>query len=221
MAVPGVVARGIGTNAIDGVEIPTLGGKHGEDVVTDLHGRGYTANVRGLIYTASTPVAGVAIPKYDTTAPVFSIWNPAGSGKNLELLTLDIGFNVLGTRVVSNILLMGKTGVGATIATGGPISAFAETPTGILGGVYGGSGPTSVVKFSNAGTVTLGTAGGVARVLPFSHDLATGGSYPVMTYDFKGEFVLAPGAMIYLASNPAATGSTYDVSLTWAEYPTV
>lgn len=216
MSLNEVVARGFGASVQDGIAYTALGGKNAETITSDLHGKWYSQNYRGQVYHGSTPAAGVAVPISTTTAPVFTLWNPAGSGKNFELIKLDVGTVTLGTRVVSDFVLMQKTGCGSTIATGGVITAFAATPNSVFSGIVGAASQ-SVASFSSAGTVTLATAATIFKNLPFSHDLASGGSLPVMTYDFDGTVIIPPGVAVHIASNGAATGSTYGITLSWAE----
>jgi len=210
------VGRGVGNAPLpDGIAYPVLAGQSGELVTADLHGKYYTQAKRGQVFIGCTAVAGVAVPKYDATAQVFSLWNPANSGKNLELLRINLTLTILGTRVVSNYALQVATGAGSTVATGALYTAF--TAVAPINAVYG-AGIASVAKFAPA-AATATAAFSVYYNLPFGHDLAAGGSYPVMTYDFDGTLILPPGTACTLVSATSATGTTNAVNLIWAESP--
>jgi hypothetical protein len=211
-----LVGRGVASPSLpDGIPYPALAGQSGELIGADLHGKYYTQNKRGQVFIGCTAVAGVAVPKYDATAQVFSLWNPATSTKCLELLKINMGLTALGTRVVSNYALTLKSGCGSEIATGAVYTAFTEVAP--ISGKYA-NGIASVAKFAPA-AATATAAFSVYYNLPFGHDLAAGGSYPVMTYDFDGTLILPPGTACTLVSATSATGTTNSVNLMWAEFP--
>lgn len=212
-----VVSALAGASLADSTSFQARAGKSGEQLVSQLHGKAYARAIRGQVFIGSTPAAGVAIQKYDGTAPTFVLWNPANSGKNLELLKINVGMMALGTRTVTGIQLQAVTGCGSAIGTGAPISAFAKTPTAVYPATV--TGFSSSAFFCNAGTVTLTTAGTVFYVLPFSYDNASAGSHPVMTYDFDGTAIIPPGVAVYPAGDILAPGSTLGISLVWAEIP--
>lgn len=212
--------RGVGgSNLNDGVTYPINIGKAGEVLTSDVHGKYYTQTVRGQVYTGSSPAAGCVIPKYDSTTPTFCLWNPQGNTKNFELIKISMSVTVLGTSVVDSLFLGKTSSAGSGLSATGAIVAFASTPTSIFNGLLD-SGVASTAKFSSAGTITLLAAATPFYHLPFSRDLATtGAGAPVMSCDFDGTIIVPPGVAISLAATPAATSTTYNISLTWAEVP--
>lgn len=218
MSINEVVVSGLTGPALpDSTSFQARAGKSGETLTSQLHGKYYSRAIRGQVFIGNTPAAGVAVQKYDGTAPTFVLWNPANSAKNVELLKINVGMMALGTRTVTGLQLQALTGCGSAIGTGLPFSAFAKTPTAVYPATI--TGYSSSCFFCNAGTVTLTAAGTVFYVLPFSYDNASAGSHPVMTYDFDGTAILPPGTAVYVAGDILAPGSTLGISLIWAEIP--
>src|SRR5713101_1068723 len=76
------------------LSVPRLG-KNAEAIVTELHGKYYETNYRGNIFWA-TMLAGVIFPAPAATAAnVMTLANPAGSGKNLVLVSFDMVFTII------------------------------------------------------------------------------------------------------------------------------
>ena len=66
----------------------------------------YEACLRGNLFMAYTVIAGVALPVAAATLnSKFTLHNPAGSGKNIELITFTMGIDSA-TTVVNGIGLM-------------------------------------------------------------------------------------------------------------------
>src|SRR5580704_14123146 len=87
--VPG--AGTIGSNPVQ------LFGKQSDGIVSELHGKWYTAAYNGRTYFASTLVAGVTLPVNTTTAATYLVYNPLGSAVNMELISLDVASLASGT----------------------------------------------------------------------------------------------------------------------------
>src|SRR5438128_2903586 len=99
-----------------GSAFPTLaGGASAEALVSDLHGKYYAQTKAGNVYIGSTAAAGVVPPIYNNTAQTFGLWNPAGSGKNLVLVSLRVGLVTVGV-VTDNFVMGYLTAAGATVA---------------------------------------------------------------------------------------------------------
>jgi hypothetical protein len=176
----------------------------------------------GGVYIGSTTAAGVAIPAYNATAQVFGLWNPAGSGVNVILVSLDLAIATAGTEAVASIGLSYLPNTGSQIATGSPITAFTQTNSlpGLIGSAAGQAAP-SQARFTLAATITAPT---FYRNLALTETAgsATGASAPLTifqaTYGFTGADGVAPGTYIGLGGS-AAPGSTYQATLVWIEIP--
>src|SRR5712671_937826 len=82
----GQVTAGLSATSQSG-NIPVPTGKQGETLDAKLHGDFYSAAYYGNMYQSTTLVAGTTIPVQATNlVSTFTIWNPLGSGVNVELV---------------------------------------------------------------------------------------------------------------------------------------
>lgn len=180
-----------------------------------------------VYFQAATPL-GLAIPIYTATAIAggMPLWNPPGSGVDLELLRVDIGFGS-GTSDFGSIGLMAGSVNGIGTASG--MSAIAAT-TPQNGYLSKGGGAKAIS--SNAGTVTV-TAGvatvpvagvpgaGWVRTL-FDINLEASTATPLgvglHSYDFDGTLVVPSGWLVYLAATKA-TVALFASCIVWKEVP--
>jgi len=181
-----------------------LGGKAGEALVADLHGKWYTAAVRGKVFIGSALIAGVILPVNTTTAPTFTLYNPIGSGVNLELISLDIGWPAAAASVIGTILGSLSTQTPSAVTAGGVTIAV---PVGV------GAGGAAQAKLYTAATIVA-----ITSHIPLLNVTSTADVMTASHYDFDGRVVLAPGGLITLTSTPAQTAVALP-SLSWAEFP--
>lgn len=190
------------TSAADGTNLAVLAGKAGEQVIADLHGKWYTAAYRGRLFVGSSLIAGVTIPVNTATAATFTLFNPAASGVNVELVTLDIGWPAAATTVVATIL--------GSISTQVPTSV---TAGGFTGPALVGGSSTPQAKLYTAATITA-----ITTHLPLLQITSTADAMVASHYEFDGRVILAPGNLITLTSTPVQTGVAIP-SFSWAEWP--
>ena len=210
-------------------EIDAVGGVEGQQLVDQVHGKYYQANQTYSVFSHAPTPLGLAIPIYTATALAggMPVWNPAGSGFKAVLVKCHIS-RVSGTSAVNNFGLYARNGVGSAIATGAQITAFAETTPingqlGLVNGIAGnGGGPTSRMKSSRAGAVTI-TAGVAAELVEalggsgVEADLTTNG-ISFINHDFDGRIEVYPGTMVWVASVLASV-ALYMTQLSWYESP--
>lgn len=199
---------------------PVLGPERVQ-MVDALHGKHYTDALRGRVFSQSATPLGLAIPIYTATALAGSmpIWNPKGSGVNVELVSVSTA-RASGTADFGAIGLMGLRVDQSNLGTGAPITAFAETTpkNRLLGGGLG-----SLVKSSNAGTVTI-TAGAATDwietlfTMNLEADTGTAHATTVARYDFDGTLVIPPGWLVYIAATKASV-ALFASSIVWKEIP--
>lgn len=198
-------------------------------LVDQMHGKYYQANQRYGHFSSSCTPLGLAIPIYTATglAGGMPLWNPQGSGVK-AVLTVYKAARASGTAAVFACGLMARNGCGSVIGTGQQITAFAETVAkngklGVVNTVAGsGGGPTSKIKSSNAGTVTV-TAGVAAEWVETlgatgieADATANGISY--ITHDFDGRIEVYPGTMVWVGATLASV-ALYAQTIGWYEVP--
>lgn len=197
----GAVGAPSNTSANDGSNQAILAGKSAEQVVAELHGKWYTSAYRGRVFQTGVLIAGVTIPVNTTTSPTFTLYNPLGSGVNLELISLDVGWPAAAASVVGTLL--GTTGV--------------QAPTAVTAGnIYStliGGGAVPQAKFYTAATIVA-----ITQHMPLITISTVTDTMNPSHVDFDGRILLAPGSLFTLTSTPVQTAVALP-ALSWAEYP--
>lgn len=197
VADPSSVSLSDNTNAV------VLQGKQSELIVSQLHGKYDVGAYRGQVFWGSSLIAGVTIPVNTTTAPTFTLYNPVGSGVNLEMISLDIGWPAAATTVVGTLL--------GTLSTQTPT---ATTQGGVtIANPFGGSTTASAARLFTAATITAATTH-----IPLLGVTSTADAMIASHYEFDGKLLIAPGSLITLTSTPVQTGVAIP-SWCWAEWP--
>ena len=205
--IQGVVAAPSTTSAADTSNPIALMGKSNELIKTDLHGKWYTAAYRGRVFSGS--VAAVTLPaNASNLVSVFSLFNPANSPVNLELISLNWAY-VLATTVVNGLgLYYQRIGGAVTIPT-------SQTAGTVTSGQVGNTASPNGLFLSAAthvGTPTLGTIMGYTGAV-------TSTAANINQYLFDGKFILPPNTIVSVAMTTAAsTASGFTASLDWAEW---
>lgn len=197
----GAVGAPSNTSAADGSSQANLMGKSAEQLVAELHGKWYTSAYRGRVFSTGVLIAGVTIPVNTTTAPTFTLYNPLGSGVNLELISLDVGWPAAAASVVGTLL--GTTGV--------------QVPSAVTAGnIYStliGGGAVPAAKFYTAATIVA-----ITQHMPLMNISTVTDTMNPAHVDFDGAVILAPGSLFTLTSTPVQTAVAMP-ALRWAEFP--
>jgi hypothetical protein len=192
-----------------------LGGRAAELIVAELHSPLYTAAYNGFVNWVTTATGGTTIPvQAASLASTFTVWNPLGSGKNLELIGYSAAF-VTATTVVSDVSLYFQTGVG-----GGSVAVPTNlTALTIRNGLLGG-GIASVASAYSVATLVGAIVKGPTLFAPTTTQSVAGGSTgpSLFNYQFRGEIIVPPGTLVTTAGN-AAQSSAATQTLYWAEWP--
>lgn len=177
-------------------------------VVTEANGKYYEAARNGLVFTATTPAAGVALVSYGSTAAGFVLYNPVTSQRKAQLIKMSLGY-VSGTQTAgsvcyaTNILSTGTapTGTGATVLSNQIGSGLTTAMTPFYTATV-----TALQLFETTGINTF-AATASAIIDPWT-----------ARDDIDGRIVVLPGTTFSVCGSVAAFG-TYIVSLTWVELP--
>jgi hypothetical protein len=185
----------------DGVPAVARGGKSGELVVQELHGRYYEQAYRKNTFYAANQAATAWSVALNTTFTGLVLSNPSGSGVNL--VPLQVGFALSVAPVaISSIGLFG-----GFLATGITAHTTPLTP----GQTFLG-GPPGVGKADAAATL-VGTPVWLHQLMGgFTAGALPGTSPNIILLD--GIFVIPPGAYLGIAALTAVTGFG---SIIWEE----
>jgi hypothetical protein len=193
----------------DGMLGPPRLGRTGEVNVSDVHGVKYESVYRGGMFSASSSVAGVAPGTVLSTTPPCCLYNPLGSGKNLVLDRITLGYvsGTLGAGFIAIAQVLGQT----TIPTGGTVIAGISNQVG-----NGASGVGKIYQGS-----TLIAVPTIIRPSPFNFGAftaATAVTWAPMLVNTEGEYIVIPGGALVLQGVMAAGTSPLVVfGLQWEE----
>ncbi len=169
----------------------------------------------GRLFLANEGAGGQVLPIFSNTAQKFALWNPAGSGVNLNLVKLTSTY-VATTGAAGGFCIGIMKNAGAALATGG-VSVFTETQPERA--PYGGPVGGGKVRFALTATViapTILCQIGMNQLVLTAADATN----PQWSFEknFDGEMVIAPNNLIVLAGN-IATLVTMASSLWYTEDP--
>ena len=198
---------------IEGLEVVD-----GAALVSQKEGK-YTAAVRrGRVFHQTTTPLGLAIPIYTGTGiPGCVVWNVPSSGVKVVPLSYA-ATRTSGTAAFAAIGMMARQDMGADLATGSEITAFAQT-TPINAQI--GAGQASRVRSSNAGTITI-RAGVAAEFIHtiagmnLEADTSTAHQSQPIVYDFDGKLEIFPGTLIWFAATKASV-ALFAQTFMWEE----
>jgi hypothetical protein len=206
-------------SAPDGGVNLVRGMRTGELAVGQVHGPYYESASRGVVYTASTVIAGVVIPTAAATLnSKFTLWNPATSGKVAEIISLYIGCDTVTTVAGNNGLLLqtnlaNGAGIPTTVTT--PCAAVSTGKAGVTSGM-------TVAAQATLTNVAIPGASGSAVPIPFiplsNYGAVTSVSNYNPVYYFYGSLVVYPDSLIALCASVAPSTAAV-CAIQWAEYP--
>lgn len=201
----------VGRQALTSGAIATVRGGQGGEQVVNLGGPKYFELVKeGIVFVAQTAVTGVAPGTAIGTTAAAALYNPAGSGKLVVILSANMGYvsGTLGAGVTSwcaNSNLVAAAVTGTAMATRNALIGGAATPVAsALTTATLPATPAPVRNFCSTGPM-----------------LATSVVQPwVVTDDIDGAIILKPGAAVSLqATAGAGTSPLVTYAFMWAEIP--
>lgn len=203
----------------DGSTPAQLGGKQGEAIVSQLHGNYYTQASRGNLFYASNAASGATFSIYSNTSYTgFALLNPAGSGKNLSIVKVNLGLDTQASTAMATWGYVWQVGVGAGVGT--PISAQTLITATRGSAVVGVAGQGSSVAQAMS-AMTMGSAlVWQGRNASFSATnaaitVATGVS---CTEDFDGTMIVPPNT-VWAVSSHVLSGLVAVATCIWEETP--
>ena len=186
-------------------------GQQGELLVGGVHGKWYSAAKRGNLFLGNTVIAGVALPvNAATLVSKFTLWNPAGSGIDVELVEFGMGIDSA-TEVVNGIVLGVQPQVSLSGGAPGTLTQL-TTPTNL-----GFTGQTPTARLYSAATLTNAAVLANLMSLGINFD-ATAAGQGITLHDFNGKVVLPPDTIATFCTTVAAQTAAF-CSLVWAEWP--
>jgi hypothetical protein len=182
--------------------------RNGSLLVAEAQGKYAAAARSGNLFHAAAPVLTIPATA-GSLASVFTLVNPVGSPKTVELIEVDIAI-ILATTVVDGVALYEQSVAGGNLM---PTTFTAGTPTNALIGA--GSKPSAIfcTAATHIGALTLKDF-----VSTFGASTSTADNSIAKRFD--GTIWLPPGSCIALAMTTTAwTASGLAAHISWAEWP--
>jgi hypothetical protein len=186
----------------------------GAMLVSELNARYANLATAGLVFSAAT-TTGVALAALGTNSPIFTLWNPANSGKNLVLIDVQIG--------LTNVAFA-TTGVTATLGVGANVTAAPATTTAIVGvnNYVGNGNKPNAFTYSQATLAAAPTASRHIATAANSVLTTSGGSVmcpATLKDEIAGALIIAPGSLVAIGGEGTVADWTIIAGMTWAEIP--
>lgn len=216
-------------NAGDGVPVNARGGRLGDAIVSELHGRFYEQNFRGRTYSGGlATLTSIAAATFTvatlgaTCTPIIGLWNPFGSNVNAEIeqAVLDVIITALQNTGAGGFVW--ATSAGNTSATP-PGNAPLNRKTLITTG----SAVKDVSGVALAG-LTNNLVARVAAVLNGGNvhnfaSLDTAAGYPTLAQgaveNIDGSWIIPPGGILALLATTLPVAHSVVSALLWQENP--
>lgn len=201
--VPGPVQRA------DGVLGAVRGGKTGEMLVGQAHGKYYEAAVRGRLHYSHCAARAMSAPA--TSAIGNIIWNPPGSGVNLVFTQYNIIYLVTDADALEvDFCYSPQTAVPGSVTVANASGPCLVGPAGT---------PTSAAKAYAIATIT--TAAIPIRALMEIGDARLTLGPRNCSGDLEGSIIIPPGYLASLHTIAAAGTAGVTSTLFWEEVPIV
>jgi len=201
------------------------GGKTGEAIVQQLHGRYYEQVSRANVYSIGcnlTPLSAATILLTASAQPIVGVWNPTTSLVNLVILqaALTAGINTVSSVAPGAYIWASSVGntaltVGLTpfnrrtlAAAGSAAKAFSLSTASLLTGL------TNNVVFLEAAEFPTACSMLTTTVLAAT---MTPGVAGVQTFD--GSLIVPPGGVLALLNTVSSVTHSVSARLMWEEVP--
>ena len=204
----------------DGSTPAQLGGKQGDGIVSQLHGKYYTQASRGNVFYAGTAVGGLAFTIFSNATFVgLLLWNPQGSGKNLVPLKVNVAPTTNAATAAAGWGYAWINNAGSAVATAAVASAFTAVTATRGSVVCGPAGQgSSVARVGSGATFTTALLWGRAAAFGTSTGAVTTQLSVNLTEDFDGMTIIPPGTIFALTTS-ILSGITAPASIVWEEVP--
>lgn len=211
------VAVGPQTNPDSATPVTARGGRMGDQIVSELHGKYYEQNSRGNVYKGLSASAGIALIVPATTGGHPTLWNPTGSGVNASIIRLSLSY-VSGANAPTAIEWAATLNAGSNVGTGSPIATF--TTVNPSAGLVGGSVNNKVRWAPTTNTFTAAPVFYEPTGIGLDTMAAASTNAPfTINVDYDGMLGLAPGTALSLCTQAATTTALFQVMVVWEEVP--
>ena len=212
-------------SAGDGTAPVARGGRAGEAIVQELHGRFYEQTYRGNLFSIACPLAPLSAATVLLTAsaqPIVGIWNPPTSGVNVVLLQAMLVDYLNNVTSVAPGAWVWAASLNNTLLTAG-LAPFNRKTMGFTGGqskAFTLSTPSLLTGLTNPlvifGAAEFNTASSLANTT-----IAATTPTPSISgvENFDGGLFIPPGGVLALLNTAVTTTHSVAARLLWEEVP--
>lgn len=212
------------SSSADGAYPNLRGGKQGDLIVSELHGRFYEQVYRGNAYSwgkTTTALSANSISLTNTTTPIIGVWNPSASPVNLVILQASV-------QIQANNLTSGA-GPGALVwasSTGNGVISTGNTPWNRKTLAQAGS----QAKGFDLATALTGLTNNLVIMEAADFQNLTGLTYTTLgstallpsaggVQNFDGSMIVPPGGVLGLLNITSSTTFSATARIMWEEIP--
>lgn len=189
------------------------GGLFGEILESRLNPDYHYMVKNGLVYVASVAAANpTAFTGGAAGTPLFGLFNPANSGKDIVIFDVTVGIRTTGTAAVT-LDFSHFAGVQGSIAPTGTATASRQ----LYSLAASGAAAVAFINTANTGAVASSLIRASVSVGLTAVTAVT--NVGVYRDEVKGAIIIAPGNYYAFGASATPTAASLDASIAWAELP--
>lgn len=202
------------------------GGRTGETMVSELHGRFYEQNYRGKLFSAGMGMTSISNATYTTATltssatPIVGVWNPGTATVNLVMLqaVLAVSQTALQATGPGGFVWAMSTGNNAISTGAAPLNRKTLALSGSSAKDLTNTTPTGltnnpVVRFASA----LGGGSAIGAAFLATQAGAQTVQAPANVENFDGGLIVPPGGLLILMATLTPVGHSAASTLIWEE----
>lgn len=197
-------------SALDGSVNPARSDKTGAMVVSQGHGSFQEAVDQGNVYSVANQTGVTSQAGLSATTPVLTLYNPAGSGKDLAVWYVGCHFNVVFVAAAAVFVAVGSNTIAAAVT--GTLTTTHRNMK--LGAANDPKAIPMVIATLPAAPVAIGLLGsGLTGIV------ATVTVIPQLERWYNGALILRPGTNLTLQTLTASGANGMFCEYIWEEIP--
>ena len=213
--------------AADGATPLLRGGRAGEGIVQELHGRFYEQAFRGNIYSGGMTITSINAATFTTATlgatctPVAGVWNPASSTVNLVILQANLALVITALQNTGASPFMWATSTGNAALTLGnaPLNRKTLAASGSLAKDMTGIALTGLTNNLVVRSASLCGGGNLYNIASLGTAAGFSTTSQPTVENVDGAWIVPPGAVLALLATTTPVAHSAASGLLWEEVP--
>lgn len=211
----------------DGIQNPMRSGRTGEQMTSDMQARFYENNFRGNLFSGGMTLTSISAATFTTATlgvtctPISGVYNPAGSGKNLVILQMQLQVVLTALTSTGPGAFMWATNINQSALTLGtaPLNRSTLQQSGSVAKDMTGIALTGMV-----GNLTVRSASGAAGGSAYNiSNVATAAGFQTTMAaqedTIDGAWIIPPGGVLALLCTTTPVAHSAATMIQWNEVP--